>query len=226
MASNARNFSQARVVKFQLVCDTNGTLGSRVQSASTSDRNYAERNGLCKLCTDGLTRRPPHTRDAAYRRLICEPMVGRPSSGVAPVWISMRRHDVTRWVGRGRRMRGGIRRRPNHGTHCDTRRNATPVRSAVIAAVAAPASADVHVPIGIDVGVPIGTHVSVRADIRRVARVRRVAVEVVAVEVAAARGRPLTATAPATCSLLDQDHARRGLLRGYVYRSCHAGRRK
>jgi len=121
-----------------------------------------------------------------------------------------RRRDVARWVGRRRWLRGRIRRRTNECAHGETSRRATPVRSAVIVAVAAPATtaADVHVATGIDVGIPIGTHVPIRADVRRVTRIRRIAVKVVAVEVAAACapcGGPLPAAA--TPALLHQDHA-------------------
>ena len=152
------------------------------------------------------------------------------------------RCDVAWWIGRWRRMRGGIRRGTDEGTHRDTRRNTTPVRSTVIAAVAAPATAaDVHVATGVEVSVPIGTHIPIRAGVRRVARIRCIAVEVVAVEAAATgatcgspltaaavatRSSPLAAAAPATSALLHQDHARRVWLDGYVDRSRHAGRRE
>ena len=111
------------------------------------------------------------------------------------------RRDVTRGIGRrrsciGRRLGGGIRGRTNHGTNRDASRDAAPVWSGVVVAVAAPAAAgDVHVPTGVyvripvDVGIPVGARIPVN--------VRCVPMKIVAVEIAAtvSGGGALAATA-------------------------------
>ena len=95
------------------------------------------------------------------------------------------RLDVARRIGRRRRcicagLGRGIRGRADNGAYRDACRDATPVRSAVVVAVAAAAAAaDVHVPVRVDVRSPVRVDVSI-------ASVRRVPMEVVAIEIALA----------------------------------------
>ncbi len=137
------------------------------------------------------------------------------------------RLDVARRIGRWRRCIGaglgrGIRGRADNGAYRDACRDATPVRSAVVVAVAAAATsaADVHVPVCVDVRSPV------RVDVP-VASVRRVPMEVVAIEISLAvraggavrtagstlptsARRPLTTTRPLTATtstILNEDQS-------------------
>ena len=139
------------------------------------------------------------------------------------------RLNVAGRIGRRRRRIGaglgrGIRGRADNGAYRDARRDATPVWSAVVVAVAAAAAStvDVHVPVHVDVGSPVRVDVGspVRVD-APVAGVRRVLTEVVAIEVslavrAACSALPTTARRPlttrsltaTTSTILNEDQSR------------------
>jgi hypothetical protein len=116
------------------------------------------------------------------------------------------RLDVARRIGRRRScisggLGRGIRGRADNSTYCDAGRDAAPVRSTVVVAVAAatPSAIDIHVAVRVDIRSPVGVDVCspVRIDVP-VASVSRVPMEVVAVEIAAtvpAAGGTLPTTA-------------------------------
>jgi hypothetical protein len=104
---------------------------------------------------------------------------------------------------------GGIRGGTNNSTDRDARCDATPIRSAVVVAVAA-AAIDVHVPIGVDVCIAVDGCISV--DIG-VAAVRYITMEVIGVEIAAtvrSGGALPTAAARALAAAGDLDVVSKG----------------